>query len=146
MAQTMRDAFWSKVCGEMALDDTIFVLTADFGAPALDQIRSDYPDRFLSVGISEQNLINIASGLALEGRRVFAYAISPFFVRAAEQIRINLCMTSVFRKMNVSLIGVGIGFSYVVSGPSHHALEDAAVLGGLMPEGLADRWNFEIEE
>ena len=129
MAETMRDAFWNKVYEEMKQDSSIWVLTADFGAPMLDRIRSDFPDRFLSVGISEQNLINVAAGLALEGRRVFAYAIAPFFVRAAEQIRINLCMTSAFRKMNVTLIGVGIGFSYVVSGPSHHALEDAAVLG-----------------
>ena len=128
MPKAMRDMFWDRIHEEMKNDPQIFVLTADFGAPALDRIAADFPDRFVSVGISEQNLINIAAGLALEGRRVIAYAIAPFFLRCAEQIRINLAMTNQFRPMNVTLVGVGVGFSYVVSGPSHHALEDLSVL------------------
>lgn len=128
MSKAMRDMFWDRIHEEMKDDPQIFVLTADFGAPALDRIAADFPDRFVSVGISEQNLVNVAAGLALEGRRVIAYAIAPFFLRCAEQIRINLAMTNQFRPMNVTLVGVGVGFSYVVSGPSHHALEDLSVL------------------
>lgn len=128
MSKAMRDVFWEKVWREMASDPDIFVVTADFGAPALDRIADDFPERFISVGIAEQTLINVAAGLALEGRRVFAYAISAFFVRCAEQIRINLAMTSQFRPLNVTLVGVGTGLSYVVSGPSHHALEETAIL------------------
>lgn len=128
MKGTMRDAFWNVIHAEMAEDPSLFVLTADFGAPALDRIAAEHADRFLSVGISEQNLVNVAAGLALEGCRVVAYGIAPFFLRAAEQIRINLAMASQFRPLNVTLVGVGVGFSYVVSGPSHHALEDLAVL------------------
>ena len=128
MKGTMRDAFWNVIHAEMVEDPALFVLTADFGAPGLDRIAADYADRFLSVGISEQNLVNVAAGLAQEGCRVVAYGIAPFFLRAAEQIRINLAMASQFRPLNVTLVGVGVGFSYVVSGPSHHALEDLAVL------------------
>ena len=128
MKGTMRDAFWEVIHSEMAADPSLFVLTADFGAPGLDRISADHPDRFLSVGISEQNLVNVAAGLAMEGCRVVAYGIAPFFLRAAEQIRINLAMASQFRPLNVTLVGVGVGFSYVVSGPSHHALEDLSVL------------------
>ena len=129
--QTMRDAFLNRVYEAMKIDDSIFVLTADFGAPALDRIASDFPDRFCSVGIAEQNLVNAAAGLALEGRKVIAYAIAPFFLRAVEQIRINLCMNAQFRPVNVTMVGVGAGFSYEVSGPSHHALEDLAMLHAL---------------
>ena len=49
-----------------------------FGSPVLDKIRADFPDRFVNVGIAEQNLINISSGLSLEGYKVFAYAITIY--------------------------------------------------------------------
>ena len=56
----------------------------------LDRIRSDFlPNRFLNVGVAEQNLINVSAGLALENFKVFAYAIAPFLtMRCSEQIRI----------------------------------------------------------
>lgn len=127
MPVTMRDAFWERFYKEMKSDPSAFVLTADFGAPAFDSIRAEFPDQYCSVGIAEQNLINVAAGLALEGRRVVAYAIAPFFMRATEQVRINLAMTSQFREINVTMVGVGIGFSYIVSGPSHHVTEDVSI-------------------
>ena len=89
---TMRDAFLERIYGAMRSDSSIFFLSADFGAPVLDRIRAEFPDRFLNVGIAEQNLINVAAGLSLEGFRVFTYAIAPFYLRAYEQIRINLSM------------------------------------------------------
>lgn len=125
----MRDAFIERIYNEMSRRDDIFFLTADFGAPALDKIKCDYKDRFLNVGIAEQNLINVATGLALEGYNVYAYAISPFLtMRAYEQIRSNLSITSQIKPVNVNLIGVGAGVSYVVSGPTHHCLEDISIM------------------
>lgn len=133
----MRDAFLSEILNAMHSGENIFFLTADLGAPALDQIRSNYPDRFLNVGIAEQNLINVATGLALEGLTVYAYAIAPFITtKCFEQIRVNLAILSQLRPVNVNLIGVGAGFSYDILGPTHHCLEDLSIMRTLP--------NFEV--
>ncbi len=129
---TMRDVVIEAVIKKMEEQDDIFFLVADFGAPALDIMREKFPDRFINVGIAEQNLINVATGLALEGFTVFAYAIAPFIsMRCYEQIRVNLAILSEVRELNVNLIGVGAGFSYVVSGPTHHCLEDISIMNTL---------------
>lgn len=128
----MRDAFLDRILQAMAEDDRIFFVTADFGSPVLDRIRSQFPDRFANVGIAEQNLINVSSGLAIEGYKVFAYAIAPFItMRCYEQIRVNLALLSEVRTMNVTLIGVGAGYSYVVSGPTHQCYEDLTIMRAL---------------
>jgi transketolase len=130
--KTMRDVFIRGLTGLMREDESIFFLTADFGAPSLDALAAGFPERFINVGIAEQNLINIASGLALEGFKVFAYAIAPFItMRCYEQIRINLALLSEVRCLNVNLIGIGGGFSYAVSGPSHQAMEDITIMRAL---------------
>jgi len=127
--KTMRDAFIEGVCQKMNKNRSIFFLSADFGAPALDKIRNNFKERFINVGIAEQNLINIAAGLALEGFTSYAYAIAPFItMRAYEQIRQNLSISSQIKPVNVNLIGVGAGLSYDLSGPSHHCLEDISIM------------------
>ncbi len=131
--KTMRDAFVGGVCERMAGNNQIFFLSADFGAPALDEIKREFKDRFINVGIAEQNLINVAAGLALENYIVYAYAIAPFItMRAYEQIRQNLSISSQVKPINVNLVGVGTGLSYNLSGPSHHCLEDVSIMR-LMP-------------
>lgn len=126
---TMRDAFIGALCDRMETDNTIFFLSADLGAPALDRMRFEFPDRFVNVGIAEQNLINVATGLALEGFTVYTYAIAPFItMRAYEQVRVNLAVSSQIRPVNVTMIGLGGGVSYQVSGPTHHCLEDLSIM------------------
>jgi len=130
--KTMRDCFIDGLYGRMQKDKNIFFLCADFGSPKLDQIREKIGDRFINVGIAEQNLINVATGLALEGFTVYVYAIAPFLVmRPYEQIRINLALHAQLKKINVNLIGVGAGLSYDVSGPTHHCLEDITIMRAL---------------
>ncbi|HHT9158289.1 MAG TPA: transketolase family protein [Candidatus Brocadiaceae bacterium] len=130
--KTMRDVFIEEIYNRMHEDKNIFFLSADFGSPKLDKLRVDFKDRFINVGIAEQNLINISTGLALEGFTVYAYAIAPFLtMRAYEQIRNNLSLVSQVKEINVNLIGVGAGFSYDVSGPTHHCLEDITIMGSL---------------
>jgi transketolase len=125
----MRDALLEEIWIEMASDSEIFFITADFGSPILDKIRSDFPERFVNVGVAEQNLINVSAGLALEGYKVFAYAIAPFItMRCYEQTRVSLALLSEVRNMNVNLIGVGAGFSYVMSGPTHQCYEDISIM------------------
>lgn len=130
--RAMRDVFLERIWQSMEHDKKIFFVSADFGSPVLDRIRADFPDRFVNVGIAEQNLINITSGLALEGYKVFAYAIAPFItMRCYEQIRVSLALLSEVRPMNVNLIAVGAGYSYVVSGPTHQCYEDITLMRAL---------------
>ena len=128
----MRDAFLDRIWKAMAHDEDIFFTCADFGSPVLDRIRADFPNRFVNVGIAEQNLINVSAGLALEGYKVFAYAIAPFItMRCYEQVRVSLALLSEVRPMNINLIGVGAGYSYVVSGPTHQCYEDLTAMRAL---------------
>ncbi len=128
----MRDAFLRRIHDAMATNPSIFFVSADFGSPVLDRIRADFPERFINVGIAEQNLINVSVGLALEGYTVFAYAIAPFItMRCFEQIRVSAALLSVVRPMNLNLIGVGAGYSYVVSGPTHQCYEDITLMRAL---------------
>ena len=154
--KTMRDVFIEQIYHRMHDDDSIFFLCADFGSPKLDVLREDFEDRFINVGIAEQNLINIATGLALEGYTVYAYAIAPFLtMRAYEQIRVNLSLHAQLKEINVNLIGVGAGLSYDVSGPTHHCIEDISIMRTLpnivlfSPSdwGLAQRFvDYSIKE
>ena len=127
--EVMRDILIDEIYKRMNANGRIFFLSADFGSPALDRLREDFPERFINVGIAEQNLISVAAGLGLEGFTVFAYAIAPFLsMRAFEQIRISLALMAQTREVNVNLIGVGAGLSYDVTGPTHHCLEDIALM------------------
>jgi len=128
-SQAMRDAFLAQLLSAMESDERIFFLSADFGSPVLDKMRTQFSDRFLNMGIAEQNLINVSTGLSLEGYIVFAYAIAPFItMRCYEQTRVNLALLSEVRDLNVNLVGVGAGYSYVVSGPTHQCLEDLSIM------------------
>ena len=128
-AKVMRDVFIEQVYNRMRDDKNIFFLCADFGSPKLDRLKDEFKNRFINVGIAEQNLINISTGLALEGFTVYAYAIAPFLtMRAYEQVRINLSLHAQLREINVNLVGVGAGLSYDVSGPTHHFVEDITIM------------------
>ncbi|MDD3374988.1 MAG: transketolase C-terminal domain-containing protein [Candidatus Omnitrophica bacterium] len=122
---TQRDSFWNKVYDLAKENKDIIVLSADMGAPSLDKFRTDLSAQFVNVGIAEQNAILIASGLAKEGKRVFVYAIAPFITfRCLEQIRVNNSMM----KIPITIVGVGAGFGYEDSGPTHHMIEDIALM------------------
>ena len=122
---TLRDAFWNKVYELAKEDRNINIVTADMGAPSLDKFKKNLSSQFIDVGIAEQQAIAVAAGLTLEGKKVFAYAIAPFItLRCYEHIRIELAAMNI----PVTLVGVGAGFSYDDSGPTHHALEDIAAL------------------
>ena len=128
----MRDLFLENLYNKMKQNKNIFFLSADFGSPVLDKIKADFQERFINVGIAEQNLINVATGLALEGFDVYVYAIAPFVtMRCFEQIRVDLAIMSELKTLNVNLIGVGAGVSYAMSGPTHHCLEDISIMNTL---------------
>lgn len=104
----------------------LMVMSADLGTSSgLDRFKKTFPDRFLNVGIAEQNLVGMAAGLAKEGYNVFATSFAPFIsMRAAEQIRMNLG----YMEMNVKAVAIGSGVSMGFLGNSHYGIEDAAVM------------------
>jgi transketolase len=106
-------------------DPRIMLLTGDLGFMALEPFRERFPQRFLNAGVSEQNMIGVAAGLADAGFRPYAYSIAPFAsLRPFEFIRNG----PVVHKLPVRIVGMGAGFEYGYSGPSHYALEDVAAL------------------
>ena len=123
--RTQRDVFWERVCDLAREDRDIVVITADMGAPGLDAFRRDLPAQFINVGIAEQNAVSLGTGLALAGKKVFVYAIAPFVtLRCLEQTRVGQGIMGI----PLTLVGVGAGFGYAESGPTHHLVEDLAVM------------------
>jgi len=106
--------------------DDLMLMSADLGnSSGLDRFKKAYPEKFLNIGIAEQNLVGVAAGLAKEGYNVFATSFAPFIsMRAAEQIRMNLG----YMEMNVKAVAIGSGVSMAFLGNSHYGIEDAAVM------------------
>lgn len=112
----------------MKKNKNIFFLTGDLGFNALEPIHLNFPERFINVGIAEQNLIGVAAGLALTGKKVIAYSIAPFItMRAYEQIRTDVC----YHNLDVKIVGTGGGFNYGSHGVTHHSIEDTAIMSVL---------------
>lgn len=126
----MRDAYFDTVYEIAAGDESVVFLTDDMDAFSLRRFKTDFPDRFINIGVAEQNMINLATGLALSGKRVFTYGIAPFVtMRCFEQIKVNLCSM----QLPVTIVGVGAGFSFAFDGPTHHGLHDLAMMR-VLPE------------
>tara|TARA_B100001146_G_C16178841_1_gene433672 strand:+ start:813 stop:1718 length:906 start_codon:yes stop_codon:yes gene_type:complete len=121
----MRTTFVKTLIELARKDERIFLLTPDMGYSVLESFRDEFPDRFLNTGIAEQNTIGVAAGLALTGKIVYVYSIIPFVtMRCYEQVRLDLA----YNNLNVKLIGIGAGLTYGSLGPSHHAVEDIAIM------------------
>jgi transketolase len=106
----------------------VWALTGDLGIGLFDEFERAAPGRYLNVGIAEQNLVGVAAGLAYAGRKPFAYSIAPFVTsRPHDQIRVDVAMANA----DVKLVGVGGGLSYGYLGPTHHAIEDLALMRAL---------------
>lgn len=123
--KTQRDAFFDTLYDIALINKDVVVVSADMGAPSLDKFRAHLPGQYVNVGIAEQQAIAVSAGLALEGKKVFTYAIAPFItLRCYEQIRLELAAMNI----PVTIVGVGAGMSYNDSGPTHHTVEDIALL------------------
>src|SRR3990167_10521020 len=116
-----RDAFIAEIHRAALRDSKIMFLSADLGAPALDRYREECPSQFVHCGISEQNMVNVAVGMALAGKKPYIYAMSPFFLRCFEQLKL-----AAFHGVPITVVSVGAGLSYAGSGPTHYATEDVA--------------------
>jgi deoxyxylulose-5-phosphate synthase len=124
----MRDAFVRRLTELAARDERVFLLTADLGIKLFDELEQHAPGRVLNVGIAEQAMVGVAAGLAYAGKLPFAYSIAPFVTsRVHDQVRVDVALA----RANVKLVGVGGGVAYGYLGPTHHAIEDLALMRAL---------------
>jgi len=116
----------ARTLAELAAErNDIVFLTADLGFMALEPFSSAAPHRFINVGVAEQNMIGLATGLAEAGFRPYTYSIATFAtLRPYEFIRNG----PVAHRLPVRIVGVGAGFDYGSAGNTHHCLEDIAAL------------------
>lgn len=127
---------WSKLGSRgtfgvtmMALGQTIdnlMVLTADLSTTSgLDRFKNTYPEKFLNVGIAEQNMVGIAAGMAKEGKNVFATTFATFAaMRSYEQIRVHMG----YMGLNVKVVGLASGMAMGMFGNTHYGIEDIALM------------------
>ncbi len=128
MQQDIRDAFFEQMHLIAREDRSLIFLTADMGAFALDVFRHELPQQYINVGVAEQNMISVAAGLALSGKKVFVYSIIPFVTaRCYEQISVDLSVM----KLPVVVVGMGAGLTYAGDGPTHHAVNDITLMRAL---------------
>jgi transketolase len=136
----MRNVFVSELSELADRDPRIHLITGDLGFGVLEEFARRYPKQFLNVGVAEQNMTGVATGLALEGRIVFTYSIANFpSLRCLEQIRND----AAYHDANVKIVSIGSGFSYGALGISHHATEDITImrsLPGVTVVSPADEW------
>ncbi|HWS71655.1 MAG TPA: 1-deoxy-D-xylulose-5-phosphate synthase, partial [Thermoanaerobaculia bacterium] len=121
----MRQSFLRQLTELAATDDRVMLLTADLGYMAVEVFADRFPKRFLNVGVAEQNMVAVATGLASDGFMPFVYSIVPFAVlRPYEFIRNG----PVHHHLPVRIVGVGGGFEYGHNGFSHYGLDDLGVM------------------
>ena len=121
----MRTNFINQLLEEAKNNDKIFLLVGDLGYHVVEPFAELFPDRFLNVGIAEQNMAGVAAGLAMTGYNVYIYSIGNFpTLRCLEQIRNDIA----YHKANVKIVSVGAGYAYGALGATHQATEDIGAI------------------
>ena len=122
-----------KTCLDMVYelakrDERVVFIGSDLGPGLLDDMKNEMPDRWYMEGVSEQNMIGMAAGLAMEGYIPYVNTIATFITRRCyEQVALDLCL----HNLPVRLIGNGGGLVYAPLGPTHLAIEDMAIMRAL---------------
>lgn len=110
------------------LDDRVIFVGSDLGPGVLDKMKTEFPDRFFMEGVSEQYIVGMAAGLAMEGFIPYVNTIATFLTRRCyEQVAVDLCI----HDLPVRLIANGGGGVYAPLGPTHLAIEDIAIMRAL---------------
>lgn len=121
----MRKAFAEALVDLAGGDDRVVLLTGDLGYTVLEPFAERFPGRFFNVGVAEQNMVGLATGLAEAGYVPFCYSIATFgTLRPYEFVRNG----PLAHELPVRIVGVGGGFDYGENGLTHYALEDVAVM------------------
>lgn len=124
----MRNAFFNELESLFAEDPRVIFITGDLGYKLFDRMQKIDSSRVINFGVREAAMVGFAAGLSKAGFLPFAYSIAPFItLRCLEQIKVDLC----YNKLRVVLVGVGGGVTYGTNGPTHHGIDDIAVLSCL---------------
>ena len=112
----MRDVLIQEIFARAKTNSNLLFLSADLGAESLDQFRAELPAQFIYPGICEQNMIDVAAGLASARKTVFTYAMASFITaRCYEQLKVALGAMN----QPVTVVSVGVGLGYDDAGPTH---------------------------
>jgi transketolase len=106
-------------------DERVALLTGDLGFAAIEPFAEALPNRFFNVGVAEQNMLGLASGLAEAGYLPFVYSIAPFAIRRPYEF---IFSGPVLQKLPVRIVGIGGGFEYGHAGATHHGIDDVALM------------------
>lgn len=121
----MRTSFINQLLEEARHNERVFLLVGDLGYSVVEPFAREFPDRFMNVGIAEQNMAGVAAGLAMTGYNVYIYSIGNFpTLRCYEQIRNDIA----YHKANVKVVAVGAGYAYGSLGATHQATEELGAL------------------
>lgn len=121
----MRNIFTNTLIEIARKNEKLVLLMAEVGYGVVEPFQREFPNRFYNTGISEQNLVLTAAGLALRGYHPVAYSMSSFLpTRAFEMIKDSVC----YQNLPVTLVGIGAGVSYGELGSTHHAVEESALM------------------
>ena len=125
----MRNTFSETLYECAKADPSIFIVVADISpAGSMAKFQTEYPERFINVGVAEQVMIGMAAGLALKGCQPFAYTIATFSLyRPFEMVRDDLG----YQNLPVTVVGMGAGIIYSTLGGTHHTQEDIAIAGAI---------------
>ena len=139
------EIFSETLLSEAKKNKDIIVVTSDSrGSGKLVPFGKELPDQIIEVGIAEQNLVGVSSGLAAGGKIVFGVSPASFLTaRSLEQIKNDVA----YSDRNVSLIGISAGISYGQLGSTHHSIHDFATLRAINNMTIvAPADNFEASE
>lgn len=124
----MRTTFIETLTKMAREDSKIMCVIGDTGFSVFEDFEKEFGERFLNVGIAEQNFVSIGAGLAAMGMKPYIYNVVSFMtLRAAEQIMLDIC----YQENPVVLVGVGGGLAYATAGPTHHAFQDIAMMSAM---------------
>ena len=122
---TVRDAFFRRLYERTRSGEDIVIVSSDIGAPSLDDFRKDFPDRFVNVGIAEQNALAVAAGLSVTGKKVITYGLNPFPVtRGFDHLRNLLSSMGI----PVTVTALNAGSCSAEAGYTHIAVENMSIM------------------
>jgi transketolase len=124
----VRDVFFNNIKKKFLINKKFYILTNDADVFALKSIKKN--KRFIDAGVAEQNLINIASGIAKNNKKPIVYGFCTFLTfRCYEQLRFNIGS----HNLDIKVVGIGPGYSFSYDGPTHHGTQDIYLMY-LIPE------------
>ena len=120
----MRNKFSETLFKNIKKNKNIYVVAADISPSGAMAKFQKSNNNFINVGVAEQNMIGVCAGLAMSGKKVFAYTIAPFSIyRPFEMVRDDIC----YQNLPITVVGMGAGTIYANLGGTHTAIEDISI-------------------